>query len=220
MTLPVLFLWLHLVPADAPTGTIAGTVRFTGTVPPAKQILTTDGTTLYHHDLVVDKKTKGLRYVAAILDAPAQPKVKDAPLVIVDQRGMVFVPRVVAVQYGQKVRFENNDLCNHSVMGMSTVEENQFNLFAGPNQPVDRIFALQKHPVRIECSLHPWMRAWVYVVPHPHFAISNEKGTFKIASIPAGKYSVRFHHADTGKNETRTIQIEAGKTATAEIEWK
>src|SRR4051794_40996401 len=103
-------------PQKAP-GTITGVVRFTGTVPPPKEVVTTDGTTIRHHELLVDSKTRGLRYVVASLeDAPARPKLRDAEPVLVDQKDMRFVPRVVAVQHGQPVRFDNSDLCNHSVM--------------------------------------------------------------------------------------------------------
>src|SRR5690349_7905725 len=56
-----------------PTGSITGTVRFTGKLPEPKTITTTDGATIKHNDLVVDGKTKGLRYVFAHLeDATAQ----------------------------------------------------------------------------------------------------------------------------------------------------
>jgi hypothetical protein len=67
---------LAALAADAPaTGSIAGVVRFTGPLPPGRKVLTTEGQTLLHRDLVVDPRTKGLRDVAAVLeDAPAQPR--------------------------------------------------------------------------------------------------------------------------------------------------
>jgi plastocyanin len=202
-------------------GTIEGQVLFTGEVPPPKKILTTDGGTLLHNDLVVDPKTKGLRHVVVILEnVPAQAKVKKKDAVLVDQRDMVFLPRVVAIQSGQKVRFENNDLCNHSVMSASTVPANQFNIVAAPNQPYQHVFEPQKHPIQIGCSLHAWMRAWVYVVPHSWFAVSDAQGKFKIERIPPGKHTVWLRHADSGTQERQQIQVEAGKTAKLKVEWR
>src|SRR5437867_3832938 len=91
-------------------GIIKGRVSFTGKLLPAKDIVITDVRTIQHNDLVVDPKTKGLRYVMAMLEnAPIQPKLKQAKPVLVDQRDMIFVPRVVAVQHGQAVRFGNSD---------------------------------------------------------------------------------------------------------------
>jgi plastocyanin len=206
---------------NAELGTIEGQVRFTGEVPPPKRILTTDGGTLLHSDLVVDPKTKGLRNVVVILEnAPAQPKVKKVDAVLVDQRDMIFLPRVVAIQHGQKVRFENNDLCNHSVMAASTVPANQFNIVAAPNQPYEHVFDPQKHPVQVGCALHSWMRAWVYVVPHPWFAVSNAQGKFKIERVPPGKHSVWLRHADSALQERRQVHVEAGKTAELKVEWR
>jgi plastocyanin len=220
--LPIAFLWSSLA-AEAPkaTGTITGVVRFAGKVPPSKKITATDGTTIEHNDLVVDAKTKGLRFVVASLeDAPAQPKVEKAEPIVVDQRDMVFLPRTVAVQHGRAVRFDNNDTCNHSVMASSPLAANQFNVFVLQGKPYDHIFEVQKHPVQIGCSLHGWMRAWVYVVPHPWFAVSDTEGRFTIKDVPPGKYKLWLRHADTGLQERREVEVKAGQTAEVSIEWK
>jgi plastocyanin len=208
------------LPAEKPGG-IAGVVRYIGTVPPPEVILTTDGSTTRHSDLVVDPKTKGLRYVVAVLEnAPAQPKVTKAKPVLVDQRDMVFVPRVVAVQHGQAVSFDNSDSCNHSVMASSTVPANQFNVFVSNGKPYEHSFEAQKHPLQIGCSLHAWMRAWVYVVPHPWFAVSDESGRFQINEVPPGKYTLRLRHPDTGHQERREVEVQAGKPLELTIEWR
>ncbi len=200
-------------------GSIAGVIRYTGTVPPPQRVLTND-ITILHNDLVVDPKTKGLRYAVAVLEnAPAQPKITKAKPVLVDQREMVYVPRVVAVQHGQAVSFDNSDSCNHSVMASSTVDANQFNLFVLPGKPYEHVFEPQKHPVEIGCSLHAWMRAWVYVIPHPWFAVSDEQGKFQIKDIPPGKCTLWLRHADTGLQERREVEVQPDKTLELIIEW-
>ena len=202
-------------------GKIQGVVRFTGVVPPPQEIMTTEGLRITHHDLVVDGKTKGLRFVAAVLeDAPAQPKVEKSAPVLMDQRNMVFVPRVIAVQHGQAVRFENNDGSNHSVMAHSTVAANQLNTFVNGDKPLVHVFAPQKHPVAIGCALHAWMKAWVYVVPHPWFAVTDAQGTFTIANVPPGTYQLWLRHPDTGLHERRAVTVLAGKTTDVVVEWK
>lgn len=207
--------------ADAPApGALTGVVRFTGVVPKPEIITTTDGGKIEHHDLVVDGKRQGLRYVMVQLDdAPAQPKLLKAAPVLLDQREMSFTPRVIAVQHGQPVRFDNNDLCNHSVQALSTVEANQFNKFVLPAQPIDQIFELQKKPVVIGCSLHSWMRAWVYVVPHPWFAVTDAEGKFSITKVSPGKYTLLCQHPDSGLQDKRTVQVESGKTLDLTIAW-
>lgn len=205
----------------AKTGTITGTIRFTGKVPPAKKIMATDGSTILHRDLVVDGTTKGLRYVVAILDnAKPQPKAKNAKPAMMDQCDMIFTPRVIAVQHGQQVWFENSDLCNHSVMAISPVPKNSFNVLTPPNDSYKTSFELQKRPILIGCSLHAWMRAWVYVVPHPWFAVTDNKGTFTIRNVPPGKYTLRLEHPDTRTTLQRQIEVRGGKTVRVTVDWK
>jgi plastocyanin len=206
--------------APPPSGTIEGTIRFTGKVPEGKLITTADGATFKHFDLVVEAKSKGVKDVVVWLDdVPAQPKVEKAAPAVIDQVDMIFVPRVVAVRYGQPVRFENSDLCNHSVQALGTVPANQFNVFVQGAQPYTATFDLQKRPVMIGCTLHGWMRAWVYVVPHPWFAVSDSQGRFLLKDVPAGKHTLQLDHADTALQERRAVEISAGKTATLTVDW-
>jgi plastocyanin len=200
----------HIASPQSALGTVEGRVLFTGRMPPPKKITTVDGGVIEHNDLMVDPKSKGLR------DAMAVGRV---PVVVVDQREMVFVPHVVAVQMGQAVRFENSDLCNHSVLASSTVPANQFNVFVSSSQSHEHVFAVQKHPVQIGCSLHGWMRAWVYVVPHPWFAVSDAQGKFQISAVPPGKYTLWVRHADTGLQQRQDLEIEGGK-AKVNVEWR
>src|ERR1043165_7747997 len=170
------------LPAQAPaTGTITGTIRYVGEVPPNQRILTTDGQVIIHNDVVVQPKTKGLRDVAVVLDwkgkAPLEAKAKP---VVIDQRDMVFMPRVVSAREGQPGRFENNDICNHAVQAHSIHKENVYNITTPPNRAFEHPFKTQKNPVMIGCPIHGWMRAWVIVAPHPYHAVSDTQGKFRI----------------------------------------
>jgi len=55
--------------------------------------------------------------------------------------------------------------------------------------------------------------AWVYVVPHPWFAVSDVQGKFKIEAVPSGEYTLWLRHPDTGVQERQDLEVEAGKTA-------
>jgi plastocyanin len=187
------------------SGTVAGQVRFLGMVPPAKTIMTSDGQLISDIELVVEPQTQGLRYVVAVL---------------VDQREMMFDPPVVAVQHGQAVRFENNDNCNHSVIATSPNTENQFSLFVTASQPYERVFEPQKQPIEIGCSLHAWMKAWVFVVPHPWFAVTDAQGRFKLENVPPGRWKLLLRHPRTGKQERHEIEVRAGATTTLNLDWR
>lgn len=218
--------------AQEAAGRIEGTVRFTGAVPPAEKIITSDGMVLMHSDLVVDAKSKGLRHVAAYLDeAPARPLLKNTAKkrnkdtatknepVVIDQKNMVFLPRVVAVQEGWTVRFDNNDLANHGVQAISADTRNTFNVVTPMGQPFDITFVAQKGPVQIGCPIHGWMRAWIYVLPHPWSAVTDAQGKFRIDGVPAGTHKLTFVHPDAKLRDSKTVTVEAGKTAGVAVEW-
>jgi hypothetical protein len=216
-----LVLLAQMANADEKPGVVQGTVRFTGVMPAAKKVPTGDGNFIEHNDLVVDAKTKGLRWViVALEDAPEQPKLKGAEPAIVDQLNMLFVPRVVAVQHGRPVRFDNSDPCNHSVRTLPALKENEFNVFVTAAQPFTKTFAVEKAPIQVGCSLHGWMTAWVYVAPHPWVSVSDEKGTFVLNNVPVGKYTLLARHADTGIQERLQIEVKGGQTTDVDIEWK
>jgi plastocyanin len=191
-------------------------------LPPAKQLPTGDGGMVEHHDLIVDAKTKGLRWViAALEDAPAQPKPKEGlDPVVIDQKNLLFIPRVVAVQHGQPVRFDNSDNINHSVSIFTGLKENELNVFVTAKDPVTKTFEAEKAPLRVGCVLHPSMTAWVYVAPHPWVAVTDEQGAFAIRGVPQGKYTLVLRHPDTGLLERRAVEVKAGQKAEVDVEWK
>ncbi len=221
--MPLFFcLGLIVLGAQTPaTGTIHGIVRFLGEVPPSKRIMTSDGGTIVHNDIVVQAKTKGLRDVIVVLDwktkVPADAKAK--PLSI-DQRDMLFLPRAITVQEGRKVRFENNDICNHAVDAQSIHRENVFNVTTPPSQPFEFTFKAQKNPIPIGCAIHPWMRAWVLVVPHPYHAVTAADGRFKIEHVPVGKQALLLIHPDTNYRESVHVEVQAGKIVEVSRDWK
>src|SRR5262249_18362056 len=102
----------------------------------------------------------------------------------------------------------------------STVAANQLNTFVNGDKPFVHVFAPQKHPVVIGCALHAWMKAWVFVVPHPWFAVTDAQGTFTIANVPPGRYMLWLRHADSGLHERRAVTVLAGKTTEIAVEWR
>jgi hypothetical protein len=105
-------------------------------------------------------------------------------------------------------------------MSGTTTAANQFNIVTPPNQVFKFVFQPQAKPIVIGCPLHDWMKAWVYVLPHPWFAITDAQGRFTLHDVPPGKYSLWIHHADTGKEERRAITVQAGQTMKVHLEWQ
>jgi uncharacterized membrane protein/plastocyanin len=114
--------------------------------------------------------------------------------VIMDQRGCIYTPRVAAARVGQKVTFVNSDPLFHNVRSVTQVNQ-KFNV-AMPNkdQRETKVFTKPELFLQAKCSVHPWMGAYVAVMDHPFFAITNEKGEFSIKNLPEGKYTLEAWH--------------------------
>ena len=57
-----------------------------------------------------------------------------------------------------------------------------------------------KKPVVFQCSIHPWMHAYVWVFDHPYFAVTDENGEFEIKNVPAGGVRVVAWHEGAAGN--------------------
>jgi plastocyanin len=207
-------------PEQTGKGTITGVVRFVGKPPAAEKIMVTDGSTIQHRPLVIDGQSQGLQGVFVVLaDAPKQPTAKDLRPAVMDQRDWVFLPRVLAVQEGQEVEFQNNDGVNHGVHVTSGRAENEFNLVLSTGSTCRCAFVPQPEPIAIGCALHPWMRGWVYVVRHPWFAVTDAKGAFGIKEVPPGKYRLECRHSDVKLRARRDVEVKPGQETKVAIDW-
>ncbi|MBI4324214.1 MAG: carboxypeptidase regulatory-like domain-containing protein [Chloroflexi bacterium] len=143
-----------------------------------------------------------------------------APPVTVDQRDHAFTPRLVAVRAGQPVNFTNSDPANHNVRTSSLIARNVFNVFTGMDGKYQHRFVAdpEQRPVRLGCDIHPWMRGWIYVFDHPHFAVTDEQGRFRIGSVPPGQYKLLLRQPDLRHAVERAVTVSAGETAKVEVQ--
>jgi plastocyanin len=137
--------------------------------------------------------------------------------VAIDQRGCIFVPRVVGVRVGQTLRVTNGDPTAHNVHSLST-KGNDFNV-SQPKTGMVSTFQLKNADVlRIKCDLHSWMVSYVGVSPHPYFAVSGGDGAFRFTDVPVGRHTIRVWHERYGRL-TATVDVKAGATATANFSY-
>ena len=59
-----------------------------------------------------------------------------------------------------------------------------------------KTFPREEALIPIKCNQHPWEKAFVGVMNHPFFSISDELGSYEIRGLPAGTYTfVAWHEA-------------------------
>jgi hypothetical protein len=78
--------------------------------------------------------------------------------------------------------------------------------------------------LRLKCDVHPWMFAYVSVVDHPFFAVTDKAGKYTIKNVPDGKYTLEVFHrkaAPMSAPTTKRIEIKGGDmTADFKLEAK
>ena len=140
--------------------------------------------------------------------APAEPRQ-------LDQVGCAFSPRVLALMTGQPLDVVSSDATLHNVHAAAK-ENAAFNL--GMTAPGTRYTRTFQKPeiVPFKCDVHPWMRAWVAVVPHPFFGVTGADGLYEIRGLPAGTYTVEAWHEKLPAR-TCTVTVTEGETAQRDV---
>jgi plastocyanin len=211
-------------------GTVRGVVRFTVTPVEKKTVnVTVDrsvcGMQKDAEDLVV-ASGGGLRNAVVSLSTPAldagtggpDAKARTAHAAQVDQKECVFVPRVVVVPAGGTVEFLNSDRLLHNLHSVSKV-----NAVFNRTQPKGRTIPIVfKRPeiIRIDCDLHPWMRAWVVVADHPFYVVTGDGGDFVLDNVPPGRYTAHVWHESLGTVQRDLAVGDGTVTVTVEMSGK
>jgi plastocyanin len=132
-----------------------------------------------------------------------------------DQQGCVYLPRVVGARVGQTLQVHNSDELMHNVHSLSA-KTNTFNVSEPKAGMMQQFKMKDEEMLHIKCDVHSWMTAYVGVVSHPYFAVSNTAGTFEIGNVPAGTHKIQAWHERYGP-VTQTVQVKAGATATVDF---
>jgi plastocyanin len=210
--------------AHAAGGTIKGRISFTGPEPGNRVIrmgmdpmcaAVNRGKQVVNEIYEVgDKNALGNVFVKVEGTFPATPV--PATPVEIDQSACVYRPRVVGARVGQVLRVKNSDNWLHNVHSDSS-RRNSVNQ-STPQANMDVKLTLKdEEMLRLGCDVHRWMTAWVGVVSHPYFAVSEGKGgTFTIANVPAGKRTITAWHEALGAL-TKAVEVKDGQTVTVDF---
>lgn len=198
-----------VAPVVADAATVAGLVKFEGA--PAKMAPLQMGADPYcqsqHQTPAIDEEvTVGpggelANVIVFVKNAPGNYPPPPTPALL-DQKGCKYIPHVSAVQVGQAVQIKNSDATLHNVHAMPAVNK-QFN----EGQPVQGMVSTKKfdkvemQPFRIKCDVHGWMKSYMAVLPHPFHSVSQMNGTFSIANLPPGSYTLVAWHEKYGSQE-------------------
>jgi plastocyanin len=134
-----------------------------------------------------------------------------------DQKNLVFIPRVLPILKGTTVDFLNSDDVQHNVFAPGKVEK--FNLGTWGLGGVKDYTFNKPGEVVILCNVHSEMVAYIIILENPCFAKTDEKGNFKLENVLPGTYKVRTWH-EKMKSDPQEISVSDGETKEIHLELK
>ncbi|MEZ5316625.1 MAG: carboxypeptidase regulatory-like domain-containing protein [Vicinamibacterales bacterium] len=213
----------------ATAGAIAGRASFEGARPPVETLnMGVDQACVQssgpnpQSDAVLISDAGGLQNVFVYIKSGLDPgygfETPTEPVVL-DQKGCIYRPRVLGIRVGQPLQIVNDDPTMHNVHALPTLNQ-EFN----KGQPMQgmretQVFTVPEVPVRFMCNVHNWMAAYVGVVAHPFFAVTDADGRFELKGVPPGTYTLEAWHEKFGTQEM-TVTIAPSQSQPADFTFR
>ncbi len=143
---------------------------------------------------------------------------KPAATVEMDQVDYRFVPETIAIRVGDRVTFSNSDVSVHNVRTDDGTRPFNVNTPMGGEYTHTFDFAGgTRLPIRIGCTYHSQMRAWIFVFAHPFFQVTAADGRFRLEQVPAGEYELELVHPAGALRASQRVVVMANKVTEMEI---
>jgi plastocyanin len=205
---------------DAATaGTISGKVSFTGAAPVMPIIDFSSNPQCERQHLkpqraqvVVVNPNGTLKNVFVWVKSglPAAHWTPPAEAAELDQTGCLYEPHVLGMMRDQRLEIVNSDPVNHNIHAES-VANPAWNESQPPRaEHKFKQFASEEVLIPVSCSVHPWMKSWIGVSPHPFFAVTGDDGSFTLKGLPPGTYTVEAVHEKYGRKEGKVTVAPSG----------
>jgi len=209
-------------PEAVRSGKISGRITYEGKLP-AKKAIDMSGFPdcaemnkgqVYAETLLVSRNKGLANALVRIVNPPKQKYPTPSQTVELDFQGCKLSPQVNAVMVNQAVRFKNSDRILHNVHGLPKVNKS-FNIGMPPSaKPETLRFASPEGPFKVKCDVHPWVNAYIAVMTHPYFAVTDQNGQFSFEGIglKAGVvYEIEVAHTILGSRKGK-ITVGDGET--------
>jgi plastocyanin len=218
--------YFHVDPATA--ATITGTIKFTGKKPARKPVdmsndpacVEAHGGKAYDESEVVNPNGT-LANVFVYVKTGLEGKTFEPPAtpVTIDQKGCWFQPRVLGIQVGQKLDVTNSDPVTHNIHPMAELNREWNHSQGQGDPPLERKFLKPEVLIRVKCNIHSWMHALIGVTDNPYYAVTGADGSFTIANLPPGEYTIEAVHEKLGVQDQK-ITVPAKGAGVADFTFK
>lgn len=203
-------------------GTIEGVVLFKDKAPPPEKIaIVKDQETCKHHPpqrplIKVNEQGRVAEVVVFVNLKEGKAPDKSSGGLQINQKSCEFEPHVQVLHVGVPFTILNSDPVLHNIQAVQDMRTVFNHVQAQKGMKKEEAF---KEPglVSVTCQAHPWMKAWVYVLPHPYHDVTGEDGAFKITDVPPGEYELRIWQEHLGEQSIK-VKVESGQTSKVEYQ--
>jgi plastocyanin len=136
-----------------------------------------------------------------VFDPPKEPAT-------IDQKDCRYHPHVFGMQVGQPLEIINSDPTLHNIHAVAKNNREFNNGQPLQNMKTTHTFTAPEVMVPFKCDVHGWMNAYVGVLNHPFFAVTDVSGNFTLKGLPAGTYTIEAWHEKLG-TQTQTVTVTA-----------
>lgn len=110
----------------------------------------------------------------------------------IEQSYFKFEPYVSVVQAGTRMRFPNRDRAEHHIKVLSGPSAFEAKVYT--RKEPEPVLLDKLGQITLQCLLHDWMNAHIYVVDSPWFGKTGKAGSVVVENIPSGEYDVYVTH--------------------------
>jgi hypothetical protein len=134
----------------------------------------------------------------------------------IDQKQCRYHPHVFGMRVGQTLEIVNSDPTLHNIHAIPKANKEFNNGQPIQGMKMTHTFTAKEVMVPFKCDVHGWMNAYVGVLDHPYYAVTDAGGAFELKSLPPGTYTIEAWHEKLGAT---TQSVTLGQTETKEVSF-
>lgn len=138
--------------------------------------------------------------------------------VVLHQQGCRYVPHVLGLHTGATLSVSSKDDTTHNVNPKPQINREWDSNIPPGADPFKKQFRKAEVVIPVKCGIHRWMSAYIGVLDHPFFAVSDTNGQFTLAGLPPGEYEIEIWH-ERYKTQSRKVTITAQGESKADFSY-
>ena len=208
---------------DENGGSIKGRVVFNGKVPNARKIqIVKDHEVCNDREKIAPKiRVNDRQQVQDVVVFLGDIKAGKAPVATdskrtIEQKTCTFAPHVQVLMQDVPFDVVNSDPIAHN-LHCTQHRRTLFNPIQPKQDMRSEFTIIDPGLATLRCDIHNWMRAYLYILWHPYYAVTEADGAFELTDVPPGEYELVGWQEYLGET-TLTVTVEPGKVTEIELE--